>query len=140
MHAIGQRTYKPTDWKSVNLSQVHQKHTVVKTALGNFQQASLAMWTIVCRTENRTQHSSLENNIWKHKGKFIDADLSNNILDHIKTLQTTETHKSNGMRLSASPLQIRWLSEYRSSLLNRRTSSWTMYLLGVNFFKWTWIT
>lgn len=28
-------------------------------------------------------------------------------LDQIKTLQTTKTHKSNGMRLSASPLQIR---------------------------------
>lgn len=94
MHAIEQRTYKPTDWTSVHLSQTHQKHKIVKTALGNFQQASLVMWTVICRMENWTQHSSLENNIWKHKGKFIDVGLSNNFLDPIKTLQTTETHKS----------------------------------------------
>lgn len=92
MHAIGQRTYKPTDWKSVNLSQMHQKHTVVKTALGNFQQASLAMWIVVCRMENWTQHSSLENNIWKHKGKFIDVCLSYNfwiILKHYRLQKHT---------------------------------------------------
>lgn len=62
MHTMEQRTYKPTDWTLVNLGQMHQEHTVAKTALGNFQQASLAMWTVACRMENQTQHSSLDDN------------------------------------------------------------------------------